>query len=100
MGVFLLILQTGGGILSLGIFQRGAVVLIEREGVVGRASGGVKAHDKRVEWGRCGAVAIGLQGQNPSATDVHGEFVERLFNLRSEERRVGKECRSRWSPYH
>ena len=23
-----------------------------------------------------------------------------LFLLRSEERRVGKECRSRWSPYH
>ena len=22
------------------------------------------------------------------------------FNNRSEERRVGKECRSRWSPYH
>src|SRR3989454_12094930 len=22
------------------------------------------------------------------------------FNYRSEERRVGKECRSRWSPYH
>src|ERR1035441_852036 len=22
------------------------------------------------------------------------------FRLRSEERRVGKECRSRWSPYH
>ena len=22
------------------------------------------------------------------------------WNLRSEERRVGKECRSRWSPYH
>src|SRR3712207_7832536 len=26
-----------------------------------------------------------------------GEFDE---SLRSEERRVGKECRSRWSPYH
>jgi len=25
---------------------------------------------------------------------------ERLTHLRSEERRVGKECRSRWSPYH
>ena len=27
---------------------------------------------------------------------------EKIFsmNLRSEERRVGKECRSRWSPYH
>src|SRR2546430_9781529 len=24
----------------------------------------------------------------------------RLAQLRSEERRVGKECRSRWSPYH
>src|SRR5260370_7940587 len=23
-----------------------------------------------------------------------------LFGARSEERRVGKECRSRWSPYH
>ena len=23
-----------------------------------------------------------------------------LFYVRSEERRVGKECRSRWSPYH
>ena len=23
-----------------------------------------------------------------------------IIQLRSEERRVGKECRSRWSPYH
>ena len=23
-----------------------------------------------------------------------------ILSLRSEERRVGKECRSRWSPYH
>ena len=25
---------------------------------------------------------------------------EKLNEKRSEERRVGKECRSRWSPYH
>jgi len=25
---------------------------------------------------------------------------ELVASLRSEERRVGKECRSRWSPYH
>ena len=25
---------------------------------------------------------------------------EYIIQLRSEERRVGKECRSRWSPYH
>src|SRR5258708_8318245 len=28
------------------------------------------------------------------------ELVVRMHRLRSEERRVGKECRSRWSPYH
>ena len=26
--------------------------------------------------------------------------MTQLFDERSEERRVGKECRSRWSPYH
>ena len=30
--------------------------------------------------------------------DPHGH--SRIQSLRSEERRVGKECRSRWSPYH
>ena len=28
------------------------------------------------------------------------EICEVLHMTRSEERRVGKECRSRWSPYH
>ena len=28
------------------------------------------------------------------------QSVTRDFPTRSEERRVGKECRSRWSPYH
>src|SRR5260370_22285720 len=27
-------------------------------------------------------------------------MVEKMLDPRSEERRVGKECRSRWSPYH
>src|SRR2546430_12666857 len=33
---------------------------------------------------------------------THGAIVTRrsLASTRSEERRVGKECRSRWSPYH
>ena len=29
-----------------------------------------------------------------------GEIEDQSFQDRSEERRVGKECRSRWSPYH
>ena len=28
------------------------------------------------------------------------EAIEKGHQVRSEERRVGKECRSRWSPYH
>ena len=32
---------------------------------------------------------------------MHAMFAKSRFNCnRSEERRVGKECRSRWSPYH
>src|SRR5260370_35201969 len=37
------------------------------------------------------------------ATDMQREERRMLppyLRLRSEERRVGKECRSRWSPYH
>ena len=29
-----------------------------------------------------------------------GVIIGGAFGKRSEERRVGKECRSRWSPYH
>ena len=28
------------------------------------------------------------------------DIIGKLTVARSEERRVGKECRSRWSPYH
>ena len=31
---------------------------------------------------------------------LSGDFFLDPDLLRSEERRVGKECRSRWSPYH
>ena len=31
--------------------------------------------------------------------DIHADTVV-ILAPRSEERRVGKECRSRWSPYH
>ena len=35
-------------------------------------------------------------------TDRHdlGDKLKDIYFDRSEERRVGKECRSRWSPYH
>jgi len=52
----------------------------------------------------------GVENKTPkSSQDVEiayasKEFVDGLQKafqqIRSEERRVGKECRSRWSPYH
>src|SRR5256885_6083537 len=39
-----------------------------------------------------------LHGKPPGATRNAG--AQAMYFRRSEERRVGKECRSRWSPYH
>ena len=55
-------------------------------------------------------VADAGTGQVLAAKDPHGWYLPAstlkvltaitLMPVRSEERRVGKECRSRWSPYH
>src|SRR2546429_2291908 len=37
---------------------------------------------------------------NAILDDLSAEDELKVIDLRSEERRVGKECRSRWSPYH
>ena len=42
-----------------------------------------------------------LQDDLPARLDTAASRVHtQQFHHRSEERRVGKECRSRWSPYH
>src|SRR5258708_33629137 len=40
--------------------------------------------------------------RDPGTSAVHPNSLQRSIDrrARSEERRVGKECRSRWSPYH
>ena len=47
---------------------------------------------------------IGLMAypiRHSSSPAMHNEAFAYLgLDYRSEERRVGKECRSRWSPYH
>src|SRR3712207_8694576 len=42
----------------------------------------------------------GPKGYRRSDERVMEDVCQRLTDHRSEERRVGKECRSRWSPYH
>ena len=63
---------------------------------------------KEILAGRKGGVpamtfeyAIKEQGVNATLNyDVAFNMMTAAFESRSEERRVGKECRSRWSPYH
>src|SRR5256885_16751269 len=43
-------------------------------------------------------LATGTPAELLQRTDSRS--LEEAFIARSEERRVGKECRSRWSPYH
>src|SRR3712207_8348074 len=60
-----------------------------------------------------GGHATPFHGLTTAQIDALGEIEDAVYNhhtqtndwskhgvLRSEERRVGKECRSRWSPYH
>ena len=50
-----------------------------------------------------------LQAQGINVSKRSGDILDRMLTnkryfdtnvARSEERRVGKECKSRWSPYH
>ena len=58
------------------------------------------------EAGTCGeqraaeTILQELKKENSDAQIRTEEFSFFAPQIRSEERRVGKECRSRWSPYH
>src|SRR3712207_7561280 len=47
-----------------------------------------------------GTIEAYTKGRKFVHVDIEPTQIGRVFNPRSEERRVGKECRSRWSPYH
>ena len=53
---------------------------------------GMIAHAKDIIAAQSSSCDQQTQDENPQAEDPE--------DSRSEERRVGKECRSRWSPYH
>src|ERR1043166_10331235 len=42
----------------------------------------------------------GVHAASPCHLPARRNANGKLYSVRSEERRVGKECRSRWSPYH
>ena len=47
-----------------------------------------------------GGAKDGLVRHDVPEENIDVAWVPGAFEIRSEERRVGKECRSRWSPYH
>ena len=49
---------------------------------------------------RAGAMAQCFAIYQPSVDELKAKRIGESERSRSEERRVGKECRSRWSPYH
>ena len=52
------------------------------------------------DWYDAGAVEKSISVLTDALGNRGYAFVEVKPEIRSEERRVGKECRSRWSPYH
>ena len=44
--------------------------------------------------------ASDITRQEAEEMNIRIVWLKTKFSDRSEERRVGKECRSRWSPYH
>src|SRR3712207_9135535 len=76
------------------------------QGITGREA--VNLTRECLDYG-AGAKVVGGVTPGRLGRDVHGvpvfDTVEQAVAhhggpIRSEERRVGKECRSRWSPYH
>ena len=64
-------------------------------GATVRKDGYLEGNGWRVSW--CVGHLAGLA----DADSYDPKYAKwRYDDLRSEERRVGKECRSRWSPYH
>ena len=56
-----------------------------------------KDYDEALE--KAEKAIAGKEGYNYVVEETDGS-MNSYGELRSEERRVGKECRSRWSPYH
>ena len=59
-----------------------------------------KIEDKHIEVLDITQEYIDLDTRIKTKKELENRYQELLKLLRSEERRVGKECRSRWSPYH
>src|SRR2546430_16712344 len=76
-------------------FMRSLWLRRSRDSGTADAGGGMKAITRFFH-----VVGLSDRGRSFPAIFVFAGTLVACFMMRSEERRVGKECRSRWSPYH
>ena len=74
------------------------IIVIEREGKQGLGTAYIAGFKKALELGT--DYMIQMDADLSHSPEYIPDMLGRLDESRSEERRVGKECRSRWSPYH
>src|SRR3712207_8707769 len=93
--------QAEDGIRDIGVtgVQTCALPICRQEGIRKRAAAfGLAAADNPYsEEGIAASIRIGTQKLGAEGAD---KLMFMVADQRSEERRVGKECRSRWSTYH
>ena len=72
--------------------------LLVKNGMIATESqvfqGDILIEDEKIK-----SIGTVLEEEDAEVIDATGRYVI-PGGVRSEERRVGKECRSRWSPYH
>src|SRR3712207_8702114 len=97
MYIFFFFFQAEDGIRDIGVtgVQTCALPICPR---AKKSSGRLASafHAATAAWGERSPFSHGSAGR----TSWNAYVVAAAFSIRSEERRVGKECRSRWSPYH
>ena len=88
------------------VFGRGDIEeFICRDVGDGSPSDAEELREREDAWEAVLSEATSADGKPPCAMSEkelgdQGERLAESYLCRSEERRVGKECRSRWSPYH
>src|SRR2546429_6062160 len=92
--MFFFFFQAEDGIRDVAVtgVQTCALPISAQQGCQGRGPDQARCADG---MGDSSGIGAGLGAGEPAAA-----LPERRRKRRSEERRVGKECRSRWSPYH
>ena len=90
-----------------GVFEKPKYSKLLGEYVAADPDAVAKALARCYHWtiAPCGDTALNMLGLSTQVTAVwsyisDGPYKTHEWDKRSEERRVGKECRSRWSPYH